>query len=146
MLWRDGLHSVPGSPEHSEDIAPLYTWHEERQTLLVKASTARGLSASDVRLEAGTNFVDCLVRGQPTPWCGVLVGRVDPARCIWACASRHVHMHILVGRVDPAGAPSPSGQPRILALTLALTLALALTLTLTLTQQVHPHRQASRGP
>ena len=80
-LWREGLVEVRGAPDHPEDCPPLYTWREDRYTLVLRASTAAGRTQSELRLEAGSNYVDCLVGGLPTPWCGVLCGKIDASKC-----------------------------------------------------------------
>ena len=81
LLWRDGLTELAGAPDHPADCAPLYTWRETKEAVVVCALTGAARAAAELRLEAGANFVDCFVGGVATPWCGVLCGRVDPSRC-----------------------------------------------------------------
>ena len=80
-VWRDGLASVRGVPDGPDGCPPLFSWSEDREVMVVRARTAAGRSADELKLEIGTNFVDCFVGGRPTPWCGVLCGKVDPTKC-----------------------------------------------------------------
>jgi hypothetical protein len=82
FLWREGLESVTGSPDHPDDTEPLYTWVETAEALIVRAKTEEGLPSSAMELSARRSSVDCLVRGRSTPWCGFLVGKVAPERCV----------------------------------------------------------------
>lgn len=81
ILWRRGATSVDGEAEHSEGSEPWYTWVETESELTLSARTERGLPPSELSLQARPSSVDCHVRGRATPWCGFLVGHIDPARC-----------------------------------------------------------------
>ena len=81
LLMRDGVTSVAGESEHSEDSPALFAWTEDRKSVRVTAQTARGLPETALTLRTGANFVDCAVHGRPTPWCGVLTGKVVPEGC-----------------------------------------------------------------
>lgn len=81
LVWREGLARLEGEPEHPAESGPLFRWVEDAKTLVLSASTSRGLPATALKLSAGTNFVECSVRGVASLWSGVLVGKVDPALC-----------------------------------------------------------------
>jgi hypothetical protein len=81
LLWREGQSALEASPDYSEDSGPLYRWTEQRDRIVVRAQTRRGLPASELRLVVRETHVECFVGGVPTPWCGHLVGRVQPAAC-----------------------------------------------------------------
>lgn len=81
MLWREGAVSFDGAPDHPEDSAPFYTWTETEAAITLRAQTERGLPSSALSLKAKRSSVECHVRGRATPWCGFLVGHVDPSRC-----------------------------------------------------------------
>ena len=81
ILWREGAASFSGAPDHPEECGPLYKWVETRSEIIVSAQTERGLPASELSLKANRSSVECYVRGRATPWCGFLVGHVEPSKC-----------------------------------------------------------------
>ena len=50
-MWREGLEGVEGELEHPADTPALYTWHEDVEKLVVRASTARGLPSEALHLK-----------------------------------------------------------------------------------------------
>jgi hypothetical protein len=81
VVWREGSGPFYGEPDHPEGAPPLFRWVETQQTIVVRAATRPGLSAADVKLKARPTSVDVSVDGASSPWCGHLVGRVEPAKC-----------------------------------------------------------------
>lgn len=81
LLWREGLQRVDGAPDHPEESGPLYTWSESQRTVVVSASTRRGLPQAELTFKPKATSVECRVGGVPTPWCGHLVGKILPAEC-----------------------------------------------------------------
>lgn len=81
LLWRTGLARHAGAPEHPADCDPLYVWYEDAHAMVVRSSTARGTPATALKLQAGSNFVECFVRGVRSMWSGVLVGKIEPSSC-----------------------------------------------------------------
>ena len=78
LLMRDGRKEAKGCPDHPEDSGPMYSWVEDRSKLVVRASTRKGLEQSSLKLHATKTSVECEINGVATPWCGHLVGRIDP--------------------------------------------------------------------
>ena len=81
LLWRDGASPRDGCPSHSADSEPFFRWVEERDTLVISASTRRDLDASEIEMRATRSSVECFVSGLPTPWRGALVGHIEPSKC-----------------------------------------------------------------
>jgi hypothetical protein len=82
LLWRDGgSATIEGAPDHPVESGPLFTWVEDPRCIQLRASTRRGLAPSALSLVAKASSVECAVEGRPTPWCGVLVGKIDPEKC-----------------------------------------------------------------
>ena len=104
-LWRDSAPELrrtgPGEP-------PWFAWTESAASLVLRAPTRRGLAESALRLSARPTSVDLEIDGAPTPWCGALVGRVDPC----ACTARIV-------RNSSASHPDDDGDGDVLELVLA---------------------------
>ena len=81
LLWRDGLEKVEGAPDHPAECGPLFSWTEDSRVVVVSASTRRGLAHGKLSCKPRPSSIDCFVDGVATPWCGPLVGKIDPDKC-----------------------------------------------------------------
>ena len=82
LLWRDGAPELRDEPAAAPPPeGALFRWRESVTEVVVTARTRLGLPDGAVELRAAPTSADVLVDGSPTPWCGMLCGRVEPARC-----------------------------------------------------------------
>jgi len=82
LLWRDGAPELRDEPAAAPPPeGALFRWRESATEVVVTARTRRGLPDGAVELRAAPTSADVLVDGAATPWCGMLCGRVEPARC-----------------------------------------------------------------